>query len=112
MGNTTNKIVILIFPRYLQDQTASTESDVHDENHSSGLFAAMFQWGWINASAEPTQAGLTITTRHVRIIIRDADGEIIEGDPSRIRTAQEIWTFERNTGARDPNWVLGRVRRA
>ena len=45
-------------------------------------------------------------------IIRDADGEIIEGDPSRIRTAQEIWTFERNTGARDPNWVLARVRRA
>jgi len=45
-------------------------------------------------------------------IIRDEDGEVVEGDPSRIRTAQETWTFERDVGGRDPNWVLARVRRA
>lgn len=37
---------------------------------------------------------------------RDADGQVVEGDPNKVETITDIWTFTRNTRARDPNWFL------
>ena len=33
-------------------------------------------------------------------------GELIEGDPKEIREITDVWTFERDVSARDPNWKL------
>ena len=33
-------------------------------------------------------------------------GEVIEGDPKQVREVTDVWTFERDTGSRDPNWKL------
>ena len=37
---------------------------------------------------------------------RDADGNVIEGDPQHVATVTDVWTFARNTRGRDPNWSL------
>jgi predicted lipid-binding transport protein (Tim44 family) len=37
---------------------------------------------------------------------RDADGTVVEGDPNKVETITDLWTFTRNTRARDPNWFL------
>ncbi|MDH3741440.1 MAG: Tim44/TimA family putative adaptor protein [Hyphomicrobiales bacterium] len=37
---------------------------------------------------------------------RDVTGDVIEGDPKQIREVTDIWTFERDTASRDPNWKL------
>jgi predicted lipid-binding transport protein (Tim44 family) len=34
------------------------------------------------------------------------DGSVIEGDQKEIREVNDVWTFERDTGSRDPNWKL------
>ena len=39
-------------------------------------------------------------------VTRDADGNAVEGDASAVTTVTDVWTFSRNTRARDPNWVL------
>ena len=39
-------------------------------------------------------------------LTRDAEGEIISGDPRDVREVTNIWTFARNTEARNPNWIL------
>ncbi|MFQ5984974.1 MAG: Tim44/TimA family putative adaptor protein [Alphaproteobacteria bacterium] len=39
-------------------------------------------------------------------VTRDADGDVIEGDPRAAATVTDIWTFERDTRSRDPNWTL------
>lgn len=39
-------------------------------------------------------------------ITRDADGEVIDGDPNHITEITDIWTFARDTSSRDPNWEL------
>lgn len=39
-------------------------------------------------------------------ITRDADGKIVEGDPNRVSTITDVWTFSRDTKSRDPNWAL------
>jgi predicted lipid-binding transport protein (Tim44 family) len=33
-------------------------------------------------------------------------GEVIEGDPKQVRQITDVWTFERDTSLRDPNWKL------
>ena len=38
--------------------------------------------------------------------VRDADGLVIEGDPKSIARRVEHWTFERELGSPNPNWIL------
>ncbi len=37
---------------------------------------------------------------------KNSDGIVIEGDPVTIRKVTDIWTFERDVKASDPNWRL------
>jgi len=39
-------------------------------------------------------------------VVKNADGEIIEGDPNEIKRQRDVWTFARTMGADNPNWVL------
>lgn len=50
-----------------------------------------------------------VTVRFVSDLIRatrDAQDRIIEGNASVPREVVDIWTFARDIGSRDPNWVL------
>jgi predicted lipid-binding transport protein (Tim44 family) len=37
---------------------------------------------------------------------RNNSGDIIDGDPKKIREISDVWTFERDVSSRDPNWTL------
>ncbi|WP_336801225.1 Tim44/TimA family putative adaptor protein [Kaistia sp. MMO-174] len=37
---------------------------------------------------------------------RDKAGEVVDGDPVHIADVTDIWTFARDVGSRDPNWLL------
>ena len=39
-------------------------------------------------------------------VTRDADGEVVEGDPKRVREVTDIWTFARDVTSKNPNWKL------
>ena len=34
------------------------------------------------------------------------DGDVVEGDPKKVREVTDIWTFMRDVSSRDPNWRL------
>ncbi|MEK0082711.1 Tim44/TimA family putative adaptor protein [Benzoatithermus flavus] len=54
-----------------------------------------------------TRARITVRFTSEQInVTRDAAGEIVEGDPRRIDTVVDVWTFERDVRSRDPNWQL------
>lgn len=38
--------------------------------------------------------------------LKDADGEIVDGDPANVVRVTDLWTFCRNTKSSDPNWLL------
>lgn len=69
-------------------------------------------------SAKIEEAGVAdgvahVTVRYVAELatgVTDAEGAVVDGDPSQIHRAEELWTFERRTDAADPNWVLAKVR--
>ena len=39
-------------------------------------------------------------------IVRDKDGAIISGNQSAIENVVDVWTFERDTSSKDPNWKI------
>ena len=39
-------------------------------------------------------------------VVRDSEGEIVEGNPNEIKKSRDVWTFARTMGADDPNWIL------
>lgn len=51
----------------------------------------------------------SVTVRYVTEqinVTRDSEGKVVDGDADRITEAVDIWTYERNTRASDPNWML------
>ena len=60
-------------------------------------------------SAELNGRKALVTVKFVSELISSTTnraGEVIEGDPKQIREITDVWTFERDTGSRDPNWKL------
>ncbi|CUH79666.1 Tim44/TimA family putative adaptor protein [Tropicibacter naphthalenivorans] len=39
-------------------------------------------------------------------VVRDANGEIVEGSPKDIKRQKDVWTYARVMGSDDPNWQL------
>lgn len=39
-------------------------------------------------------------------VTRDADGDVVDGDPKKVREVTDIWTFARDITSRNPNWKL------
>jgi len=39
-------------------------------------------------------------------VVKDSDGEIVEGDPKAVKRQRDTWTFARGMGVDDPNWQL------
>ncbi len=44
--------------------------------------------------------------------LRDRSGRIIDGNETQVTRVEDIWTFERNVTARNPNWKLVATRSA
>ena len=37
---------------------------------------------------------------------KNADGKVVEGDPTKIKRVIDVWTFARDIRSSDPNWKL------
>lgn len=60
-------------------------------------------------SAKLTDRAARITVKFVSeqsSATKNEDGVVLEGDPVTVHTITDIWTFERDTRSRDPNWQV------
>jgi predicted lipid-binding transport protein (Tim44 family) len=66
------------------------------------------------SSAEITEAELDkgmaqLTVKFVSELIsatRNATGDVVGGDPKRIKEVTDVWTFAREAASNNPNWRL------
>ncbi len=59
--------------------------------------------------AEVKNKAAYVTVKFVSELIsvtRDADDEVVEGDPTKVRKVTDIWTFSREFASKNPNWKL------
>ena len=62
----------------------------------------------------PLEAYMKGKTSHVTVkvvseqinVTRNAEGEVVDGNPDYVAEISDIWTFARDTQTRDPNWEL------
>lgn len=59
----------------------------------------------IDVTEKTVQIKVHYVTEQVPIL-KDANGEIIDGNPNQIDQVIDEWTFERVLKAKDPNWLL------
>jgi predicted lipid-binding transport protein (Tim44 family) len=61
----------------------------------------------LEAGLKAKQASVTVKfVSELTSATRNAQGEVIEGDPKKTREVVDIWTFTRDAASRDPNWKL------
>jgi len=60
-----------------------------------------------NAVMTSRKARLTVKFMTEQVnVLRDSDDKVVEGDAAAVTKITDIWTFERDTRGRDPNWQL------
>ncbi len=99
---------------YLSSEVFTAFSEAIDDRNSRGLSVDMRFIGF--RSAEPVEAVVDDGSREAEISVRfvaeivtatrNAQGEIVEGDPAAVRKITDVWTFGRTLGRSDPNWML------
>lgn len=63
----------------------------------------------IEVDGPRAQIAVRFQTEQVNTI-RNAQGEIVEGDKDHVDSVTDIWTFARDLNSRDPNWTLTATR--
>jgi predicted lipid-binding transport protein (Tim44 family) len=61
------------------------------------------------AGAELHDSKAEVTVRFVTEqvnVVRNAEGQIADGNPNEVQKVVDLWTFRRDTKSSDPNWVL------
>ncbi|WP_297767547.1 Tim44/TimA family putative adaptor protein [uncultured Roseovarius sp.] len=89
-------------------------AQVVDDREKQGLtieaeFVGVRDLALVDARLDPQTKSAEIDVRCVGeliSVVRDAEGEIVEGAPGQTKRQKDIWTYERIMGSDDPNWRL------
>jgi predicted lipid-binding transport protein (Tim44 family) len=106
LGDTATLRPLLNDEVYDQFSAAIRERLQRKHTHETTLIAIKSA-DIIEARMEGRDALVTVkfVTEQVNVT-RDAAGAVIDGDPNRVATVTDIWTFSRNTRSSNPNWLL------
>ena len=59
------------------------------------------------AALQGTVAEVTVRFVSEQInVLRNAEGQIVDGNPNEVQKVIDLWTFRRDTKSSDPNWQL------
>jgi predicted lipid-binding transport protein (Tim44 family) len=86
---------------------AVAQRNAQGRTHETTL-VAVDEVAIVEAAVERRIAHLTVrvVSRQVDVVRDAASGEVVEGDSRRADRVVDLWTFERDTRSRDPNWTL------
>ncbi|GAB4282435.1 MAG: Tim44/TimA family putative adaptor protein [Roseovarius sp.] len=99
---------------FLSEDVYEAFAQVVDARQEQGLnveaeFVGVRAISLADARFDTTTRRAELTVRFVGeliSVVRDANGNIIEGKPGQSRRQKDVWTFERVMGSDDPNWRL------
>ncbi|MDF1668087.1 MAG: Tim44/TimA family putative adaptor protein [Roseovarius sp.] len=99
---------------FLSEEVYETFVQVVDARQEQGLtidaeFVGLRETALADATFDQSSNRAEITVRFVAelvSVVRNKDGDVIEGAPGQSKKQKDIWTFERVMGSNDPNWRL------
>ena len=99
---------------FLDDDVAEAFTSVIDQRADQGLtieasFVGVREVALVDATFNRDSREAELTVRFVgelTSVVKDLEGDTVEGDPNEIKRQRDVWTFARTMGADDPNWSL------
>lgn len=99
---------------FLSDEIAGNFDDVISARAEQGLtveaeFIGVRELTLSSATFDQKTGVGEVTVRYtgeLTYVVRNSDGEIIEGSETQIKRQKDVWTYSRQMGADDPNWHL------
>ncbi len=99
---------------FLSDDLAEAFQSVIDDRNEKGLtieanFVGVREVALKSAEFDRETNEGEVTVRFIgelTSVVKNADGETVEGDATEIKRQKDVWTFARTMGADDPNWQL------
>ena len=99
---------------FLASEVYQTFVDAGGEREDQGFtidakFVGIREIRLVDALFDEKSREAEITVRVIAELIstvRNAAGEIVAGNPNKIRRQKDTWTFLRQMGESDPNWIL------
>jgi predicted lipid-binding transport protein (Tim44 family) len=99
---------------FLSDEIAENFDDVIAARAQQGLtveaeFVGVRELTLSSATFEDSTSLAEVTVRYtgeLTYVVRNSNGEIIEGSETQIKRQKDVWTYSRQMGADDPNWHL------
>ncbi|HET7408584.1 MAG TPA: Tim44/TimA family putative adaptor protein [Paracoccaceae bacterium] len=94
-----------VFQAFEQGIAAREEAGLRVESRFIGVREAKAD----EVAFDPETRIADVTVKFVGELItavRDAENRVVEGDPNEIRRQTDHWTFSREMGSADPNWLL------
>ena len=98
----------------LSDEVYETFEQVVAQRKSQGLkieaeFVGVRETSLAGVEYDRSSQEAEISVRFVgelTSVVRNAAGEIIEGNPNEFKRQKDTWTFSRTMGSDTPNWIL------
>lgn len=99
---------------FLGEDVFETFAEVVKEREQQGLkidasFVGVRELTLTGATFDEKSREGEITVRFVgelTSVVKDMDGQVIEGNSNEIKRQKDVWTFARPLGTDDPNWQL------
>ncbi len=99
---------------FLAEEVAETLQAVIDQREEQGLtveanFVGVREVSLKEADFDRETSEGEVTVRFVgelTSVVKNADGEVVEGNANEIKRQRDVWTFARIMGSDNPNWQL------
>lgn len=92
--------------------------DVIEERKKEGLVSEMDLIGFVETEVESVKfignnkVNLVVKFVSEQVnLLKNAEGEILEGDENYVQTISDVWTFEKSLNSKTNNWLLCSTRK-
>lgn len=90
------------FEGVIDDRTANNLSV---DARFVGLRSTKIEGAQLNEAEKTLQIDVRFDAEMI-VAVRNAEGEVVDGDPTVVRRMNDLWTFERKLGDSNPGWLL------
>lgn len=99
---------------FLDPEVYESFETVIEQRRQQGLsieatFVGVREMTLVDATFDESARRAEITVKYIgelTQVVKNANGEIIEGSPTAVKKQKDVWTYARKMGVDDPNWQL------
>lgn len=105
--NKRDQLKSLLAPDVYREFTANLDALQKDGKRAETTLIALTEADIVRIELTGTKAQITVRFMSEQVqVVRDKDGNIVEGNASQTQMVEDEWVFERDLKSRNPNWNI------